>query len=274
MKKHVYISKPLDENGLIPWNATEDKTWHNLITRQNEVIKNRACDEFKAGLKALDFDQDKAVQLVDVNKKLKSYNGWQVGPVPAVIPPKEFFTMLASKTFPAATFIRTEEEIDYIQEPDIFHEVYGHVPLLTNPTYAEFLCEYGKLALTFSDKDRWRFFRLLWFSAEFGLIKSSDEHKIYGSGILSSFGETKYALTDDNTKLPFSVLDILRTPFRIDIMQPVYFVIDSYEQLFQMLELDIAKIIEESRELGDFPAQFPPKDKKPDKEKSKGIMPC
>lgn len=271
MKKHVYVSKPLDSAGLIDWTTTEDNTWKTLINRQQEVVKNRACPEFIEALDHVGFDKTRVPQLNDVNKKLLAKTGWQVKDVAALIQPDEFFNLLSNKKFPAATFIRIPEELDYLQEPDIFHELFGHVPLLSHPTYAHFVHEFGKKALSLSPKDRSRLFRLFWFTVEFGLINTKDGLRAYGAGILSSIGETQYALTDKSQKKPFSLMDALRTPFRVDIMQPLYYVIDSFDDLFKVLDIDIKQQLDESRVLGDFPTLFTPK---PKKTETDGSMAC
>jgi phenylalanine-4-hydroxylase len=259
MKGHVYVSNPTDEKGFVAWNATENDTWMKLIERQNEVIKGRACDEFIRGLEILDFPRDRVPQIPELNAKLDACTGWGVHPVPALIQPKEFFSLLANKRFPAATFIRIPEEMDYLQEPDIFHELYGHTPLLTNKAYAEYMQKFGELALKADPKDRRRLFRLFWFTIEFGLVKTSRGLQAYGGGILSSIGETQYCLTDQNEKVPFDILNVLRTPYRIDIMQPLYFVLENFNDLFSILDQDVLGLLEKSKELGDFPPKYPPK---------------
>lgn len=273
MNKHVYVSKPLDENGLIDWTSTEDQTWQTLINRQKEVIKNRACSDFIKALDIVDFPLDKTPQLKDVNKRLMSQTGWQVQNVAALIQPDEFFTLLANKKFPAATFIRIPEELDYLQEPDIFHELFGHVPLLSHPTYAHFVHEFGKKALTLAPKDRSRLFRLFWFTVEFGLINTQNGIRAYGAGILSSIGETQYALTEKSQKKTFNLMDALRTPFRVDIMQPLYYVINSFDDLYKVLDVDIKNFLDESRELKDFAPLFQPKPKKTESD-TDGVMAC
>lgn len=254
--KVKYTSKPVGENLEVLWSNIENETWNKLITRQNEIIKGRACREFIDGQKALGLSLDRVPDLSYVNKKLSDATGWAVEPVPAVIQPKEFFTLLSNKKFPAATFIRTPEELDYLQEPDIFHEIYGHTPLLTNDAYANYMEKFGKLALSVDSKDRKRLFRLFWFTIEFGLVKTDEGLRAYGGGILSSIGETQYCLTETPKKQPFSILDALRTPYRIDIMQPLYFVLESIDDLFTILDQDILKIMEEAKKLGDYPPLF------------------
>ncbi|MBL7664396.1 MAG: phenylalanine 4-monooxygenase [Bacteriovoracaceae bacterium] len=270
-KQHVYVSKPLDSKGEIYWEPDEDKTWSILIKRQNEIVKDRACDEYLEGHKRLALPLNKVPQLNQVNQRLKSLTGWQVQGVPALIQPEVFFNLLANKKFPAATFIRIPEELDYIQEPDIFHEIYGHAPLLTNQTYANFLEEFGRLAMSLSDKDRRRIFRLFWFTVEFGLVSSKKGLRAYGSGILSSIGETQYCLTDKSEKLPLDVLTVLRTSFRIDIIQPLYYYLNTFDDLFHIFDQDVVKLLEESKKLGDLPPKYPAKEKS---KEINGVMAC
>ena len=257
--KTTYVSKVPNSEGHIDWTPDENHTWNTLIERQNEIVKTRACDEFLEGLNRIGFSQNKIPQHTEINRKLKDYSGWEVEVVPALIPAKEFFTLLANKKFPAASFIRTPEELDYIQEPDIFHEFYGHVPLLTFSDYANFMEEFGKLALSVSPKDRRRLFRLFWFTIEFGLLNTSNGVRAYGGGMLSSIHETVYSVESNVPKREiFDPLKALRTPYRIDIPQPLYYVLGNFRDLYQILNQDILALLEESKELGDFAPLFEP----------------
>lgn len=258
MKGHTYVSNPVDDKGYVNWSEQENETWAELVDRQKDIVIGRACDEFMQGLDILNLGSGKVPQIPDINKILDNYTGWGVQPVPALIQPKEFFELLANKRFPAATFIRIPEEMDYLQEPDIFHEVYGHTPLLTNQAYGDFMEEFGKLALQAEPKQRRQLFRLFWFTIEFGLLKTETGLKAYGGGILSSIGETQYCLTDKAEKLPFDILTVLRTPYRIDIMQPVYFVLEKFDDLFSILEADVLGLLARARELGDLEPKFEP----------------
>ncbi|MCM2351298.1 MAG: phenylalanine 4-monooxygenase [Bacteriovoracaceae bacterium] len=257
--KTTYVSKRPNAEGLIDWTADENKTWNTLITRQAEIVKTRACPEFLEGLERIGFSQDRVPQHTEINRRLKDFSGWEVEVVPALIPAKEFFTLLANKKFPAASFIRLPQELDYIQEPDIFHEFYGHVPLLTFSDYANFMEEFGKLALSISPKDRRRIFRLFWFTIEFGLLKTPQGIKAYGGGMLSSIHETVYSVESPLPKrVDFDPLTALRTPYRIDIPQPLYYVLDNFSDLFKILDQDILRLLEKSKELGDFAPLFEP----------------
>lgn len=257
--KTIYVSKQPNSNGLIDWTADENQTWNTLITRQSEIVKTRACPEFLEGLERISFSRNHVPQHNEINARLKKYSGWEVEVVPALIPAKEFFTLLANKKFPAASFIRTPEELDYIQEPDIFHEFYGHVPLLTFKEYADFMEEFGKLALSISGKDRRRMFRLFWFTIEFGLLRTDKGIRAYGGGMLSSIHETVYSVESTIAKREaFDPLKALRTPYRIDIPQPLYYVLDKFSDLYKILDQDLLKLLEESKELGDFEPLFEP----------------
>ncbi|MDF5425942.1 phenylalanine 4-monooxygenase, partial [Vibrio parahaemolyticus] len=169
------------------------------------------------------------------NRVLMETTGWQVEPVPALIDFDRFFNLLGNKRFPVATFLRTRDEFDYLQEPDFFHEIFGHCAMLTNPDFAAFTEHYGQLGQAATPKQRAYLARLYWFTVEFGLVKEGDKTKIYGGGILSSPGETLYALESDAAiRDPFELQTVLRTPYRIDIMQPKYYVIDDFSQLFKI----------------------------------------
>jgi phenylalanine-4-hydroxylase len=257
MNNHTYISKELNNHGEIEWSDQENKTWNILITRQLKTLKNRCCPEFLEGLKLINFPHDRVPQHKEINKTLQVLTGWQVIPVPAVIGAEEFFTLLATRKFPAASFIRIPEELDYIQEPDIFHEFFGHLPLLTDQRYADFLEEFGKLALSIEAKWRSRLFRLFWFTIEFGLVKHEGQLKSYGGGILSSVGETVYSLEQESViRVKFDIMTTLRTPYRRDIMQPQYFVLEKYSDLFEILKEDVASLLPKAKKAGDFKALF------------------
>ncbi|RUO79429.1 phenylalanine 4-monooxygenase [Pseudidiomarina taiwanensis] len=259
-KQSKYVSRQPDEQGVIHWSAEENQIWHDLVARQLQHIPGKACDEYMHGLELLDLPKDRIPQLAEINQVLERETGWQVAQVPALIPFDEFFRLLANKQFPVATFIRTREEFDYLQEPDIFHEIFGHCPLLTNPAFAHFTHKYGQLGLNASPKERVYLARLYWFTVEFGLLQTADGIRIYGGGILSSPGETEYAVNSDKAeRKPLVPLDALRTPYRIDIMQPIYYTLESTEQLFEIADLDIMSLVHEAMELGLFEPKFPPK---------------
>lgn len=268
MTKHTqYVSKKADEQGIIAWTAPENNIWKILITRQLSHIKDQACDEYLAGLEKLQLPTDNIPQLAEVSKVLRESTGWQCYPVPALIGFGAFFKLLSEKKFPVATFIRSEEELDYLQEPDIFHEIFGHCPLLTNSSFANYTQAYGKMGLMANKEQRIFLARLYWFTVEFGLLNTPKGLRIYGGGIISSPSETNYALTDGKAKrYPLSkanIIDVLRTPYRIDIIQPVYFMLNKISELDGIREYDVEDImalVAEAKALGPFAAKFPPRD--------------
>ena len=227
-KATKYVARTPDASGHIHYSPDEDRIWATLYERQDQAIRGKACDEFFQGLDLLKMPRDRIPQLPEISKILRRETGWEVAYVPALIPFSQFFELLANKRFPAATFIRTRDELDYLQEPDIFHEIFGHTPLLTNPSFADFTHTYGKLGLAASKEDRVFLARMYWFTVEFGLIQPPGKPlRIYGGGILSSIGETEYAYSSDRPqRRRFQILDALRTPYRIDIMQPLYYVLE------------------------------------------------
>lgn len=252
-KQSHYVSKIPDANGIAHYTEEENAVWQTLIERQLKIVENRACDEFIQGINLLNMPMDRIPQCNEISEALYKATGWKLEPVPALIPFEQFFHLLANRRFPAATFIRNRDELDYLQEPDIFHEVFGHCPLLTNPAYAEFAHTYGKLGLNASKEDRALLARLYWFTIEFGLIKQNNKLRIYGGGILSSKGETVYSLEDPTVKRrPFDPMEALRTPYRIDIMQPIYYVIDNFDTLFHLTNTDLIDLIHTARELGEY----------------------
>ncbi len=253
-----YTAKIPDDNGYIEYTKQENETWGVLYRRMMDIIDDYACDEYVQGLDKLGITGDHIPQTPEINQRLQAETGWGVEPVPALIPLDRFFELLASKRFPAATFIRIPEELDYVEEPDIFHEIYGHCPLLTNQAFADFAQKYGELTLKMNDSDRMMMQRLYWFTVEFGLIKTAKGMRNYGGGILSSFSETQYAVDSDVPKRIAlgDGVEPLRTPFRIDILQPVYFYIESFKQLYDIISDDPAALIARAHELGEHQPLF------------------
>lgn len=267
-----YVSREADADGVIHWSDEDNSVWQDLVERQLKLIPGKACDEYMDGLELLGLPKDRVPQLSEINKVLGATTGWQVAQVPALIPFDEFFRLLANRQFPVATFIRTREEFDYLQEPDIFHEIFGHCPLLTNQAFADFTHLYGKLGLAATPKERVYLARLYWFTVEFGLLNTKQGLRIYGGGILSSPGETEYSVNSDvPERKPLKVVDALRTPYRIDIMQPLYYTIASVDELFKIAEQDIMAAVQEAMELGLFEPKFPPKPKAPQPETTTSI---
>ncbi|CAH6838227.1 Phenylalanine-4-hydroxylase [Vibrio chagasii] len=256
-----YHSKPVSQEGWVEWSLEEDAIWHDLVKRQLDVIDDRACEAYLHGLTLLDLPLGRVPQLPEINKVLKETTGWQVQPVPALIDFDRFFDLLANKRFPVATFLRTRDEFDYLQEPDFFHEIFGHCAMLTNPDFAAFTEQYGKLGQAATSKQRGYLARLYWFTVEFGLVKEGDKLKIYGGGILSSPAETNYALEGDlAVRERFDLQTVLRTPYRIDIMQPKYYVINDLAELFQISQENLLQQADLAIEAGLLPPLFEPKE--------------
>ncbi len=258
-----YQSKIPDKEGVIAWSADENQIWQELITRQLVCIKDKACDEYHDGLAKLNLPVDRVPQLGEVSKVLLETTGWQCHPVPALIGFGEFFKLLSEKKFPVATFIRSREEMDYLQEPDIFHEIFGHCPLLTNASFANYTEAYGKMGLNATKEQRVFLARLYWFTIEFGLLHTPKGLRIYGGGIISSPSETDYALNNKEVeRQAFSILDVLRTPYRIDIMQPIYFMLSKVSDLDEIRKFEVDEIMElvaKAQMLGLHEAKFPSK---------------
>lgn len=250
--KTLYTAHMPDSHGHIAWSADENAIWRDLRIRQQKSIIGKACDEYTQGLNTLDLPIDHIPKLGNLDTTLQQTTGWQTAAVPALISFGKFFELLAHQRFPVATFIRTRDDFDYIQEPDIFHEIIGHLPLLTHPAFANFTQTYGKLGLQADKKTRVFLARLYWFTMEFGLINTKDGLRIYGGGILSSPAETEYAVSGKPEYRPFNVNDILRTPYRIDKIQPIYYVIDNPEQLFSLTEKSLMAEVNKAMEQGLF----------------------
>ncbi len=257
-KTSKYVAKVTDKNGNIPYSDEEHHVWHDLIVRQKKLIQNRACQEFIDGLDILKMSDDEIPQPNVLSKRLYDKTNWVVAPVPALISYDRFWQLLSERKFPAASFIRSREELDYLQEPDIFHEYFGHCPLLTDQVFADFTQRYGAIARKADKKDHARLARLYWFTVEFGLINTSAGLRSYGGGILSSAEETVYALESDiPQRRHLDFVDALRTPYRIDILQTVYFVIDSYDELYHALDVDLFELIAKARKLGEHEPTYP-----------------
>lgn len=252
-----YVAKKADANGFIHFTDEENETWNILIERQDAIVAQYACQDFLDGLATLNMPRDRVPQCADINKVLNQCTGWSVTPVAAIIPQTEFFTLLAKRQFPAASFIRRRDHLDYLPEPDIFHEFYGHCPLLTNQAYADFVEWYGKSALQADRRGQKILTRLFWFTIEFGLLQHHDEIKVYGGGILSSKEETIYAATSAIPKrIPLDELQALRTPYRYDEIQKLYYTISSMKDLYRIQNMDLLKLLEQAHIHGDIEPSF------------------
>ena len=226
------------------YQAEEHARWTRLHERQMQILPGRACDAFLAGLEALDLHGEGIPDFRHLNKQLEAISGWTIVAVPGLIPDIVFFEHLANRRFPAGNFIRSEAEFDYIEAPDVFHDVFGHVPLLTNPVFADYMQAYGKgglRALSFNSLDALA--RLYWYTVEFGLISTADGPRIYGAGILSSPAESSYCLQSPSpNRLRFDLRRVMQTRYRIDDFQETYFEITDFQDLFDATAQDFAPI--------------------------------
>lgn len=211
--------------------------WELLYNEQKEVLAERATNKFITGIKAIKFESKKIPEFTTINEILKKLTGWEVYPVPGLIDNKPFFELLAQKKFPATTWLRTLAQLKYIEEPDMFHDVFGHVPLLSESYFVGFLEGISQIALQYINNDTAieLMARIYWYTIEFGLIKENNTTKIYGAGILSSPGESIYSLSDEAVHYPFDIAHIFATPYIKNRFQGQYFVAESYEQLYLSL---------------------------------------
>ena len=242
--KQAYIANPVDQNGFVSYSAEENEIWNILLQRQTSVLKGRACDAYLHGLELLQLPLARIPQCFEINEVLQKQTAWKVEPVPALIPAKEFFSLLANRKFPVATFIRRREDLDYIEEPDIFHEIVGHCPMLMQQTYADFLQAYGQLALNAPSSIQKLLGRLFFFTVETGLIETPKGLRIYGGGILSSKNESLYAL---DSKIPerrvFNIHDVINTTYGLEHMQKIYYAIESFETLYSLIKTDLTQLL-------------------------------
>jgi phenylalanine-4-hydroxylase len=215
------------------YSATEHRVWTTLYERQKDLLPGRACDAFLRGLDALNLHRGGIPDFARINPELTRLTGWSVVAVPGLVPDAVFFDHLANRRFPAGQFIRDPAKLDYLSEPDIFHDVFGHVPMLTDPVFADYMQAYGQGGLRASHLHHLHHLaRLYWYTVEFGLLASPAGLRIYGAGIVSSRAETLFALDDPSPhRLGFELERVMRTPYRIDDFQQVYFVTPSLEEL-------------------------------------------
>ena len=232
------------DQGWDAYTAVEHGVWDTLYERQAALLPGRAADPFLKGLEALDLHRGGIPDFARINPELKRLTGWTVVAVPGLVPDDVFFDHLANRRFPAGQFIRKADQLDYLQEPDIFHDVFGHVPMLTDPTFADYMEAYGKggqRALGLGQLHNLA--RLYWYTVEFGLIDTPAGTRIYGAGIVSSHAESIFALDDPSpNRLGFDLERVMRTPYRIDDFQQVYFVIPSLEALLAATRQDFAPL--------------------------------
>lgn len=220
------------------FSATEHATWDRLIARQSQAMEKLACRSFLAGLDILRLGKPGIPDLAELNPRLEAATGWTIVAVPGVIPNDAFFRHLAERRFPAANFLRPPEQFDYSEEPDMFHDLFGHLPMLTDPSFADFMVAYGKAGLRAEALDAVDFLgRLYLHTVEFGLVQEDGGLRGFGAGLLSSHAETVHAVTAPGVRrLRFDLPRVMRTDYRFDAFQQTYFVIDSFQHLLRAAE--------------------------------------
>jgi len=244
--------------------ADEHAMWDRLFARQSDMLPGRTADAFLRGIDVLRLEKPGIPDYRELNARLMAATGWQVVAVPGLVPDDVFFDHLANRRFPAGNFIRTPEQLDYLQEPDVFHDVFGHVPMLADPVFADYMVAYGEGGLRSLKFDALKqLARLYWYTVEFGLIREAGGLRIYGAGIVSSFAESVFALDSDSpNRIGFDLARVMRTDYRIDDFQQNYFVIDSLEQLLDTtVNTDFAPLYAKNAALPPIPiADFLPDD--------------
>lgn len=228
------------------YTAAEHATWRTLFERQSRLLPGRACDAFVQGMRDLPIGPEQIPDFRRLSEALMQRTGWQVVAVPGLVPDEVFFEHLAHRRFPAGQFIRRPEELDYLEEPDVFHDVFGHVPMLMNPAIADFIQAYGEGGLRAQRLGHLdKLARLYWYTIEFGLLQQGDGLRLYGAGIASSFSETQFCLDDPSPhRLGLALERVMRTRYRIDDFQEVYFVIRDLDALLEFTRIDFAPIYE------------------------------
>jgi phenylalanine-4-hydroxylase len=216
------------------YSTEQHGTWNLLIENQEKVLPERACNEFLEGLAKIKFPRERIPRLADISDAIQSHTGWKLMRVDGLVPDKEFFHLLEERIFPSTDFIRERSELGYTPSPDMFHDLLGHVPLLTNPRFTAFFEKFGRAgvrAFQLNHPGTKMLPRIYWYTVEFGLIKNPEGLRIYGSGIVSSPNEVLYSLSDKPTKLAFDIDTIAAKPYDIWRMQEELFVIESFDQL-------------------------------------------
>ena len=238
-----------------PWDtytADDHATWSTLYQRQRELLVGRACQEFLDAQDEMGMSEHMIPRFDQLNEVLGAATGWTIVGVEGLLPELDFFTHLANRRFPVSWWIRRADQIDYIEEPDLFHDLFGHVPLLMDPMFADYLVAYGKggvKAHGIGPEALMQLARLYWYTVEFGLIRQPDGLRIYGAGIVSSKGESIHSLESAApNRIGFDLERVMRTRYRIDSYQQTYFVIDSYEELIEATLPDFTPIYERLRE--------------------------
>ena len=234
----------------------EHATWDTLFARQAQLLPGRASEAYLRGLDVLKLSRPGIPDFRELSDRLMGLTGWQVVAVPGLVPDDVFFDHMANRRFVAGNFIRRPDQLDYLQEPDVFHDVFGHVPMLADPVFADYLEAYGRGGQRALGLDALKYLgRLYWYTVEFGLIAEPEGLRIYGSGIVSSYAESRFALDDPSpNRIALDLARVMRTEYRIDDFQQNYFVIPSFDELLRLtVETDFAPLYEELKALPDIP---------------------
>ena len=245
LAKPEHVGEDWVEPAQTLYSSEDHAIWDDLFARQMELLPGRAASAFLKGLEKLDLGKGGVPEFASMSKELSALTGWSVVPVPMLIPDHVFFWHLANRRFPAGNFIRTRETFDYIQEPDVFHDVFGHVPMLTDPVFADYMQEYGRAGWKAMRYNRLKALgSLYWYTVEFGLIEEDDGIKAYGAGILSGPTEVVFAVEGKSpNRIMLNVDRVMRTDYVISDLQPTYFVIESFEDLYrQTVERDFDRL--------------------------------
>ena len=246
------------------YTAEDHATWDTLFARQSKLLPGRASNAWLRGLDVLKLSKPGIPDFEELSDRLTRLTGWSVVAVPGLVPDDVFFDHMANRRFVAGNFIRRPDQLDYLQEPDVFHDVFGHVPMLADPVFADYLAAYGRGGQRALGLDALKYLgRLYWYTVEFGLIAEPEGLRIYGSGIVSSYAETRFALDDPSpNRIALDLARVMRTEYRIDDFQQNYFVIPSFDELLRLtVETDFAPLYEELKALPDIPvAQIEPGD--------------
>ncbi|MCY7308012.1 MAG: phenylalanine 4-monooxygenase [Rhodoferax sp.] len=232
------------DQGWANYSAQDHVVWRTLFERQSALLPGRACDAFVDGMRRLPMEATAIPDFRVLNEVLLPRTGWQIVAVPGLLPDEVFFEHLAQRRFPAGQFIRRADQLDYLEEPDVFHDVFGHVPMLMNPVIADFVQAYGVGGLRARQLGVLQHLaRVYWYTVEFGLVRQADGLRIYGSGIASSFTESVFALDDASpNRIAFDLERVMRTDYRIDDFQESYFVLDSLDDLLALANIDFAPL--------------------------------
>jgi phenylalanine-4-hydroxylase len=239
------------DQGWDHYTAAEHATWRTLFERQTRLLPGRACDEFVQGMQALPIGPERIPDFRALSEVLLQRTGWQVVAVPGLVPDEVFFEHLANRRFPAGNFIRRPEQLDYLEEPDVFHDVFGHVPMLMNPAIADFIQAYGQGGLRAQRLGHLQHLaRLYWYTIEFGLLQQRGELRLYGAGIASSYAETCFCLDDASpNRIALTLERVMRTHYRIDDFQETYFVIRDLDALLEFTRIDFAPLYDHVQQL-------------------------